>query len=95
MMPKVEQFYQHRHGGLYFVESVATHTTSKERLVVYSHLYPFDVETYARPISEWTEERFREVTHGTAMDLMNRNEEQFREEILESKKKSQAAESKS
>lgn len=81
MMPKVEQIYQHRHGGLYIVDSVATHTSSKERLVIYTHLYPFDVQTWARPIEEWTEERFREISTQEYRELIEKDRIQFQTEI--------------
>jgi len=81
MIPILEQIYQHRYGGLYIVDSVATHIDSKERLVIYTHLYPFESETYARPIGEWTEDRFKPVTGKEYSELTKKNREQFQLEI--------------
>ena len=94
MTPVVGQIYQHRHGGLYIVESVATHTGTKERLVVCEHLFPFEPGTWARPISEWTSDRFREVSAKEFFELTEQDREEFKNRILESKKKSQVAETK-
>ena len=81
MTPVIEQIYQHRYGGLYIVDSVATHTGTKERLVIYTHLYPFEVQTWARPIDEWTEERFRPITGKEYAELTKKDREQFQLEI--------------
>lgn len=69
MKPIVGQIYQHRYGGLYVVDDVATHTGNKERLVIYTHLFPFEHQSWARPIDEWTEERFKPITGKEYTDL--------------------------
>jgi hypothetical protein len=81
MTPVIDQIYQHRYGGLYIVDSVATHTTTKERLVVYTHLYPFESETYVRPLDEWTEDRFRLISGYDYVELSRKDKEQFKIEI--------------
>lgn len=81
MTPIIHQIYQHRYGGIYIVDDVATHTTTKERLVIYSHIYPFDQVAWARPIEEWTEERFRAISATEVEDLLAKNRVQFQEEI--------------
>jgi hypothetical protein len=79
--PVIAQIYQHRYGGLYVVDSVATHQTSKERLVIYTHLYPFDSETFARPVVEWTEDRFKPITMYEYTELIKKDKTQFQLEI--------------
>ena len=81
MTPVLEQIYQHRHGGLYIVDSVATHTDTKERLVIHTHLYPFDSQTFARPIVEWTEDRFRPITGKDYSELIKKDRHEFQLEI--------------
>lgn len=85
MTPVIEQIYQHRYGGLYIVDSIATHTVTKERLVIYTHLYPFEEQTWARPIDEWTAERFRKITGKECVELMKRDREEFQKEINNNK----------
>lgn len=88
MTPVIEQIYQHRYGGLYIVDSVATHTDTKQRLVIYTHLYPFEEQTWARPIEEWTEDRFRPISGKEYSELTKKDREQFQLEIGLAKGKS-------
>lgn len=85
MKPIIHEHYQHRHGGIYQVLDVATHTDTKQRLVIYSHIYPFEDHTWARPIEEWTEERFRHLQAQETITLLNRDRETFKKEITEAK----------
>lgn len=88
MTPILEQIYQHRYGGLYIVDSVATHTETKERLVIYTHLYPFETTTYARPIDEWTDDRFKPITDKEYAELTKKDRTEFQMEIALAKGKS-------
>lgn len=63
-------FYQHKHGGIYQVSNFAMHTTSKETLVIYAHIWPYESRLYARPLLEWTVDRFIELTKEQAMAIM-------------------------
>lgn len=85
MLPQLNEFYQHRYGGLYVVDDVATHTTTKERLVIYSHVYPFEEATWARPIDDWTEEKFRLISFEESQRLMERDRFAFQTEIAMAK----------
>lgn len=88
MTPILHQLYQHRYGGIYIVDDVATHTGTKERLVIYSHIYPFEQNAWARPIDEWTKERFRAITTTEADALMSKDKTLFQEEINQARQAS-------
>ncbi len=81
MTPIAGQLYQHCYGGLYVVDTVATHTDTSQRLVIYSHIYPFEFSTSARPIEEWTEDRFRAITFREYTALAEKPREEFQLEI--------------
>jgi len=85
MKPIIDQHYQHRYGGVYFVTGVATHTSTKERLVIYDHVYPFEEHTWARPLEEFTEERFTLLNSEQLITLLNRDRETFKSEITAAK----------
>ena len=39
---KIGQVYRHFKGNYYFVENIAYHSETKERMVIYKNLYPRD-----------------------------------------------------
>jgi hypothetical protein len=66
--PTIGIAYRHYKGGLYEVLHLATHTTTKETLVIYkSMLYG---TFYARPLTEW----FERVKLSDSCSLMSRFE---------------------
>lgn len=68
------------------VDDVATHTGTKERLVIYSHVWPFDPSTLARPYDEWCEEgRFRLLSRDEYVTLMQKDRLEFQIEIGKAK----------
>lgn len=57
--------YKHKKGGVYVIVGHAIHTDAGDPVVLYRRLYgpnfdPIDEATivYARPLSEWTQDRF-------------------------------------
>lgn len=81
----MNEFYQHRYGGVYVVDDIATHTGSKEHLVIYTHVYPFEEQAWARPAEEWTEDRFKRITYSEVKKLMEKDREAFQIEITTAK----------
>jgi hypothetical protein len=51
--PKINKTYQHYKGGEYVVTTLATHTETKEILVIYRSVHFGSI--YARPLEEWFE----------------------------------------
>lgn len=74
MVPKVDQYYMHKHGGLYRVVTTGYSTVDTKEMVVYDHLYPFERKTWIRPMSEWTEDRFKLVTYEYVIHIMQSTE---------------------
>lgn len=59
--------YQHYKGGLYEAISVATHTTTKEKLVIYkSHT---EGTIYARPLEEWFQKVEIDIDDPNLLDM--------------------------
>ena len=79
--PEVNVYYQHRYGGLYKVQDIATSTVDKSKWVVYVHVYPFEYQPWIRPYDEWCDGRFRKVEHSEYSELLMRNREEFQLEI--------------
>ena len=72
--PKNGEIYRHFKGKLYQIIAIATHSESREKMVVYQALYD-DFGTYVRPydmfISEVDYEKYPEVTARYRFALVN------------------------
>jgi hypothetical protein len=87
MIPNKSDWYQHRYGGIYQVDGIAKYSDREDDLgVVYRHVFPFEKQMYVRPLSEWTETRFRLITTAEAHQLMERDREEFKALITHNKK---------
>lgn len=52
---KIKGIYKHFKGDYYLVEEIATHSETKEKMVVYRHLYG-EVELCVRPLEMFLSE---------------------------------------
>lgn len=67
--------YKHRYGGIYSIDfkSVLS-TVDKTELVVYTHVWPFEQTTWARPASEFNDGRFTEINEAEVSKLIALND---------------------
>lgn len=82
MTPNTTKYYQHRYGGIYLVDfPKAKSTVDKTEWVVYTHIWPFEEETYIRPYDEWNDGRFKEIDLEKVSDLFRKDRVEFQLEI--------------
>lgn len=90
-VPKPQELYRHFKGKMYQIVTIATHSETREKMVVYQALYG-DYSVYCRPLSMFMSEvdrnkypdvkqkyRFEEVTNAV-------NEEETQGEVVQEKK---------
>lgn len=82
MKAELGKYYQHRYGGVYRVDKESCLSTiDKSEWVVYTHLWPFESESWHRPKNEWEDGRFRRLDGNELSDLLCRPKKEFQDEI--------------
>jgi hypothetical protein len=84
--PIIWAYYQHKYGGIYQIDlPCAKSTVDKSEWVAYTHVYPFTEETYIRPLGEFMDGRFRQISSSEFAILLSKDREQFQDEITKAK----------
>jgi hypothetical protein len=86
------QYYRHVDGGVYFVLITGKSTEDQSQHVVYTHIYPFDMETWIRPLEQWTPARFTLIDHVEVGRLLALDRQQLKDQITEHKARRRASE---
>ena len=73
------EYYQHKYGGVYRLDDVV------DSVVKYTHVYPFDIAEYERPMDEFFDGRFRKLTFEELTEILNKEELKFQTEITVTK----------
>ena len=60
-------------------------TTDQSEWVAYTHGWPFDGNDMIRPYDEFIDGRFKEISDEEVRELLAKDREEFKREILEAK----------
>ena len=91
MDQSINKMYQHQDGGVYTALYIATSTVDgTSQMMVYKHVAPFEQKIWARPMSEWTPQRFREISATEYNELLRKPTAEFQAEITARKAERQS-----
>lgn len=81
-------YYKHRYGGIYRLDGVGTSTVDgKTKVMVYTHIFPFEEQIWVRPIEQFTADRFTEISMVEAHSFMARTDQDDYQAIVMANKK--------
>lgn len=67
------------------MQHIAHSTVDRSIWVVYTHVYPFEYQTWVRPYDEWCDGRFREISSEEYENFLDRDAADFQASIAEAK----------
>lgn len=87
MYLKPNTYYQHRYGGVYFLteDYLSESTVDNSKHVVYLHFFPYEKKIWHRPVSEFIDGRFRELTYNELESIVSNDREEFKAQIAANK----------
>lgn len=69
-----ETYYVHKHGGIYKTICLSNSSIDQSQWVIYRHVYPFEEAVWHRPLAEWTEDRFIEISESDLLLTLHRKD---------------------
>lgn len=92
-VPNVNAHYLHVDGGVYKVLSIGVSTVDQTQQVTYQHLYPFKQQVWVRPLDEWVDTRFTELTQSEYEELLrNTTALEYQQQVTNNKMNRKRAE---
>lgn len=80
------KFYRHRYGGIYKIEhAISMNVEDQSEWVVYTHVWPFDMKTYHRRVSEFIDGRFKEIDALEYQIMISKDQREAQAEITSAK----------
>ena len=87
------RYYRHLDGGLYRSICMARHAGDGSEVVVYEHLWPFELGVWVRNKEEFLL-RFRETSEAACQEAMQQDQELARQAVQQAKAARRSATSK-